>query len=301
MNGFILVDKPLGISSFGALKELNHRFSLQRRSGKVGHGGTLDPFASGLLVIAVGKATKLLRFFLGSDKRYIADIAFGARTSTDDREGEIVATAPFHHIQREHIDAALGAFQGEMLQVPPAFSAVHVDGKRAYLLARQGEEVVIPPKTVHIHHIDVLDSQLPDDPMLKLDIACSGGTYIRSIARDLGRALACEAYLAGLRRTRACHFDIVQAHPLDELLNATDIEPFVVPCLEAMRDFPALERKKDDIIRLLRGMPVNFNVSNDGIYSVTSNHRLIAVLERKNGHNDFVRLLSEAEFTSSQP
>ena len=298
MNGFLLVDKPIGISSVGAIKELNKRHSLQRKSGKVGHGGTLDPYASGLLVVAVGKATRLLRFFLGSDKRYVADFRFGERTATDDREGEVVATAPYAHVTRERLEEALCGFRGEIMQVPPVFSAVHVDGKRAYDLARSGREVELAPRPVTIHAIEILECALPDAPNLRLDIRCSGGTYIRSIARDLGRAVESEAYMAELRRTGACHFDIAQATPLDKLVATDDIESFLVPCVRAMKDFPQLPRKDDEILRLLRGLPVNFHVSRDGIYSVTGRGRLVAVLERKNGHNDFVRLMTDAEFAA---
>ncbi len=296
MNGFILVDKPLGQSSFGVIKDLNHRFSVERRFGKIGHGGTLDPFATGLLVIAIGKATRLLRFFLGSDKRYTATFKLGERSSSDDREGEIIATAPFAHIHRSDVESAMAQFIGSIMQVPPAFSAVHLDGKRAYHLARQGVDVVLPPKPVQIHHIGTVSCGLPDTPYLTLDIACSGGTYIRSIARDLGQALHSEAYLAELRRTSACHFDIEQASPLQDLLKADDLSPFLVPSLKAMSAFPVLERKEAEIIRLLRGMPVNFNISADGVYAIASRGALVAVMERKSGHNTFVRMISEGEF-----
>ena len=296
MNGFLLVDKPLGISSFGALQQLNHRFSIQRRAKKIGHGGTLDPYASGLLVIAIGRATRFLRFFLGSDKRYIAYLKFGQRTASDDVEGEVIATAPYDHICKNDVENALKSFTGTISQRPPAFSAVHVDGQRAYSLARSGQEVELPPRDVQIHNIDILECGLPQDPLLKLDIACSGGTYIRSIARDLGQALHSEAHLVGLRRTQACHFNISQALSLDFLLSQDDIADFLHPCQEAMAHFNELNPSAEKIHRLLKGLPVNFNISNDGIYTVKFHGELIAVIERKNKQNDFLRLFSDQEF-----
>ncbi|MBQ9395844.1 MAG: tRNA pseudouridine(55) synthase TruB [Proteobacteria bacterium] len=296
MNGFLLVDKPIGLSSFGALQQLNKKFSIQRRAGKIGHGGTLDPYASGLLVIAIGKATRFLRYFLGSDKRYIADIKFGERTSSDDVEGEIIATADYSHIHREQVEAALSAFQGKIMQVPPTFSAVHVDGKRAYLLARKGRDVDIPAREIDIRHIEILDCKLPDEPFLQLDIECSGGTYIRSIARDLGQALGSEAHLNGLRRTNACHFEISQAKTLDFLMAQDDIESFIHPCAEAMNIYPEIRPSAAKLHRLFNGLPVNFNISKDGIYTLKFRDELVAVLERKDGKNDFLRLFSDIEF-----
>ncbi len=296
MNGFLLVDKPLGISSFGALQQLNRKFSIQRRAKKIGHGGTLDPYASGLLVIAIGRATRFLRYFLGSDKRYIADLKFGQRTSTDDVEGEIIAEAPYEHISRQNVDETVSTFIGTISQIPPAFSAIHVDGQRAYSLARQGQEINIPPRDVQIHRINVLECDLPEKPLLKLDIACSGGTYIRSIARDLGHALHSEAHLIGLRRTNACHFDIADAHTLDFFMEQSDIVEYIYPYQKAMAHFPAINPSAEKIHRLLKGLPVNFNLSEDGIYTVNYKGELIAVVERKEKHNDYLRLFSDQEF-----
>lgn len=298
MNGFLLIDKPTGISSFGALKQLNRHFQIQRQSGKLGHGGTLDPNASGLLVAAVGKATRLLRFFLGSDKRYLATVRFGMQTSTDDTEGESIAEAPFTHINVEQIEQALTAFSGTILQVPPNFSALHVDGKRAYQLARHGEHLELSPRQVTIHAIKLGTCMLPSESDLELDIACSGGTYIRSIARDLGLALHSRAHLAALRRTSACHFDIAKAHSLSFLLEQDHLEPFIHSCDEAMSQFSAVKLGMGDVIRLLHGQPVNLHLSEEGVYRIhcVDNGRMAAVVERKNGKNDIVRLYTADEF-----
>lgn len=298
MHGFLLIDKPTGISSFGVLKQINRKFQIQRTAGKLGHGGTLDPNASGLLVAAIGKATRLLRFFLGSDKRYLATVRFGTQTTTDDSEGEILAKADFTHINADHILQTLHMFQGTISQVPPDFSALHVDGKRAYQLARHGERPELAPREVVIHDIQIKACQLPNAPDLELDIACSGGTYIRSIARDLGYAMDSRAHLAALRRTEACHFDITQAHPLDFLLAQENIEPFLHSCDKAMAYLQAVKLNKNGITKLLHGQPVNMHLEKDGIYRIicSDNERMAAIVERKKGKNDIVRLYTAEEF-----
>ena len=298
LNGFLLVDKPTGISSFEVLKRLNRQFSIQRTSKKIGHGGTLDPNASGLLVVAIGKATRLLRYFLGSDKRYIATITFGARTTTDDCEGEVVETAPYAHITREALDEALARFRGKISQVPPNFSALHIDGQRAYDLARKGKSFEIPAREVEIHSIDVLHAALPDDPTIKLDIACSGGTYIRSIARDLGISLGSQAFLKDLRRTRSCHFDIEKAKTLDFILKQEDIRGIMRSCAEAVEHFPSIVLSKPQAYKLLNGQPVNLNISDDGTYAIFEQETcaLISILERSDHHNDFLRLYPASDF-----
>ena len=298
LNGFLLVDKPSGISSFEVIKRLNRQFSIQRTSKKIGHGGTLDPNASGLLVVAIGKATRLLRYFLGSDKRYIATITFGARTTTDDCEGEIVETAPYGHITREALDGALEHFRGRISQIPPNYSALHIDGQRAYDLARKGKTFEIPAREVDVHHIEVLHAALPEDPTIELDIACSGGTYIRSIARDLGVALGSQAYLKDLRRTRSCHFDIEKAKTLDFILKQDDIRPIMRSCAEAVAHFPSIVLSKPQAYKLLNGQPVNLNLSEDGTYAIFERDScaLISILERSDHHNDFLRLYPASEF-----
>ena len=296
MNGFILVDKPTGISSFQALQHLNKRYMIQNNYGRLGHGGTLDPEASGLLVVAIGRATKLLRYFLGSDKRYTATITFGSRTNTDDAAGETIATAPYDHITSEAVEQALEKFKGRIQQIPPAFSAIHVDGKRAYKLARKGKTVEIPPRDVTIYSIQMLECGLPQSPTLTLDIACSGGTYIRTIAHDLGIALGSEAHLASLRRTESCHFSVNSALTLEQFDQYPSLEPLCHSNTEAMAAFPQIRPSKKNVIRLLRGMPVNFNIANDGIYTIISpDDQLVAVLERKDGKNDYLRLTTPEE------
>ena len=302
MNGFLLIDKPKGISSFFALKQLNWKFRIQEKAGKLGHGGTLDPAASGLLIIAIGKATKLLRFFLGSDKRYTATIEFGTRTTSDDCEGEVIASAPFDHIDRAKIESVQAEqFHGTVSQIPPDFSAVHIDGKRAYKLARQGRDIEMPTREIQIYDTRIVSCGLPESPQLVLDVACSGGAYIRAIARDLGQALGSEAHLSELRRTESCHFSIKDAHTLDELLAQTDLEPMLYSCRQAMSSFHCIYPSQRSIMKLIKGIPANFNIAEDGMYPIlTKENILVAVLERRNGKNDYLRLMTPDELIQAR-
>ena len=191
------------------------------RLSRVGHGGTLDPAASGVLPIAIGKATRLLQF-LGHDKAYHATIQFGVTTTTDDLEGEVIFSQPVPQLSLEQIIPALKQFQGKIVQVPPKYSAIQVQGKRLYDLARAGEEVEVPARTVEVFKIDILDWRAGDFPQLDVEIACGTGTYIRAIARDLGVALNTGGTLAALTRTRSSGFDLTGSLSLEEL--ATQVE-----------------------------------------------------------------------------
>lgn len=186
------------------------------RLKRVGHGGTLDPAATGVLPIALGKATRLLQF-LHQDKAYRATIRLGIITSTDDLEGEIIASAPVSGLSLEAIGAALSMFQGKIQQVPPNYSAIQVQGKRLYDLARAGEKIEVPVRVVEVFKIEILDWRPGDFPELDVEIACSSGTYIRAIARDLGAALKTGGTLATLKRTQSSGFCLADSLSLDEL------------------------------------------------------------------------------------
>lgn len=195
------VDKPLGWTSFDAVKRV--RGAIQRRMGlkkfKVGHAGTLDPLATGVLIICTGRATKKIDNLQSGEKEYVAVIRFGATTPSYDLEKEIDKTYPFEHITEDNIREVLPRFTGRIMQVPPVFSAVKIDGKRAYKYARKGSEVELKPKPLEIKEMELLKWDSPD---LTLRIVCSKGTYIRALARDLGEALGSGAHLIALRRTR---------------------------------------------------------------------------------------------------
>ena len=199
------IDKPLGWTSFDVVKRL--RGAVQRRLGvkkfKIGHAGTLDPLASGVLLICTGRATKQIDRLQSGDKEYVADLALGATTPSFDLETEIDARYPFEHIDMELISKTLDNFRGHIMQVPPLFSAVKVDGKRAYKYARKGHEVELKAKPLEIKEIEILDYDTATPlPTLRLRIVCGKGTYLRALARDIGAALGSGAHLTALRRTR---------------------------------------------------------------------------------------------------
>lgn len=202
------IDKPYRISSFGALAHV--RYVLSRTLGykvKIGHAGTLDPLATGVLILCTGKATKRIEEFQGQTKEYTATLQLGATTASYDMEHEVNASFPTEHITRELINDTLPQFIGDIEQIPPTYSAVKVNGDRAYELRRAGEEVKLKPKHIHIYEIEVVDFDV-EKMQLGLRVVCGKGTYIRALARDLGRALNSGAYLTALRRTRVGDFTI---------------------------------------------------------------------------------------------
>ena len=202
------IDKPYRISSFGALAHV--RYVLSRTLGyklKIGHAGTLDPLATGVLILCTGKATKRIEEFQGQTKEYTATLQLGATTASYDMEHEVNASFPTEHITRELINDTLPQFIGDIEQIPPTYSAVKVNGDRAYELRRAGEEVKLKPKHIHIDEIEVVDFDV-EKMQLSLRVVCGKGTYIRALARDLGRALNSGAYLTALRRTRVGDFTI---------------------------------------------------------------------------------------------
>lgn len=217
MQGFLNLNKPLGLTSHDCVARVRRLLRLKR----VGHGGTLDPAASGVLPIAIGKATRLLQF-LSHDKAYRATIVFGVNTTTDDLEGEIIYSQPVPQLSLEQIIPVLKQFQGQIVQVPPKYSAIQVQGKRLYDLARAGEAVEVPARTVEVFKIEILDWRAGNFPQLDVEIACGTGTYIRAIARDLGVALNTGGTLAALTRTRSSGFDLADSLSLEEL--ATQVE-----------------------------------------------------------------------------
>lgn len=222
------IDKPLGWTSFDAVKRL--RGAIQRRMDvkkfKVGHAGTLDPLATGVLIVCTGRATKRIAELQEGLKEYVADITLGATTPSFDLETEIDATYPFAHITRDLVDTMLPRFVGRVMQVPPVFSAVKVDGKRAYSLARKGRDVELKAKPLEIRELEVLDFE---PPLLRVRVLCSKGTYIRALARDIGQALQSGAHLTALRRTRVGDIAIDDCLPLDRALEIIASAPLEMP------------------------------------------------------------------------
>ena len=226
------IDKPLRMTSFAAVKKVRAvlRTHLKTRQVKVGHAGTLDPLATGVLLLCTGHATKRIDELQAGVKEYIADLRLGATTPSYDLETEVDATYEWQHIDRALIDRVLQEqFTGSIEQVPPSFSACKIDGKPAYKLARKGQDVEIRPKTLVIDEIEVLQCGLPVEPTLQIRVVCSKGTYIRALARDIGEALGSGAHLTGLRRTRVGDARVEDCLTLDALVEKLDGETYVSP------------------------------------------------------------------------
>ncbi|MDX2243099.1 MAG: tRNA pseudouridine(55) synthase TruB [Leptolyngbyaceae cyanobacterium bins.302] len=216
MDGFLNLNKPAGFTSHDCVAKVRRLLNTKR----VGHAGTLDPAATGTLPIAVGRATRLLQF-LPVEKSYRAVIRLGIATTTDDLEGEILHQQPATHLDLEMVQRALQQFHGTIQQLPPNYSAVQVDGKRLYDLAREGKAIEVKSRTVEVHQIKLVDWRSGDFPELEVDITCGSGTYIRAIARDLGTALQTGGTLASLLRTASSGFLVANSLTLEELATAT--------------------------------------------------------------------------------
>jgi len=210
ISGFLLIDKPIAISSMSAVAQV------RRRAGRArtGHAGTLDPLATGLLVLAVGKATRSLKHLTGLDKRYHTVVDLSAFTATDDAEGDRMEIAVNSPPPRDIVEQTLATFLGEILQAPPAFSAVKISGRRAYKLARSGQSPEMPPRQVTLHEATL---ERYDWPMVELTLHTGSGFYVRSLARDLGKALGTGGHCASIRRTAVGPFDIADASALEAL------------------------------------------------------------------------------------
>jgi len=297
LNGWIILDKPVGLGSTTAVSAVKR---ILRQAGepktKVGHGGTLDPLASGVLPIALGEATKLCGRMLDATKAYDFTIRFGAETDTLDAEGEVVATSDVRPTL-EQIGAALPHFTGEIEQVPPAYSALKIDGKAAYARARAGEEVELRPRTVTVHQLSICypresggpanppderDSRFLGNDEVTLSAHVSKGTYIRSLARDIAHVLGTVGHVSYLRRTRAGPFSLSQAISLDfleEAAKARALTRTVLPLDAALDDIPALPVTPDQA-RLIRHGQILFGFpAKPGLQLATSEGTPIALVE----------------------
>jgi len=251
VDGVLLLDKPVGLSSNAVLQRAKRLFNAE----KAGHTGTLDPMASGLLPLCFGEATKFARFLLDADKCYRAHVRFGITTTTQDAEGDVVIAQPVA-LDPTQIEAALPAFTGELRQTPPAHSALKFQGRNYYEYARKGIEIPRSPREVEVKMLTLIDWS---SPIATLDVVCSKGTYIRTLAADLGAALGCGAHLAGLRRTATGGFGVDEAISLDGLAGideeARDALLRPVDCL--LDALPRLDVAGDDAIRLRHGRSID--------------------------------------------
>jgi len=250
VSGVLVIDKPIGLTSHDVVQVIRRGTGIRR----AGHTGTLDPRASGVLVILVGPAVRLSEYVSTSDKRYQATIRLGSSTDTYDSEGIVTSTSDFaERITEEDFDGILQNFIGEIQQVPPPYSAVKVKGKKAYEMARQGVEVELEPRTIHVYNLEVLEWEPPE---VVVDVYCSSGTYVRSLANDLGKELGVGAHLVGLRRTKSGRFTLRDAVPLRRLREAFDVGEwyrYLIPAAEALADWPMVELDADEVELIRHG------------------------------------------------
>jgi tRNA pseudouridine55 synthase len=280
VSGVLVVDKPVGLTSHDVVQIIRRGTTIRR----AGHTGTLDPRASGVLVILIGPAVRLSEYVSASDKRYQATIRLGASTDTYDAEGEYIEpiqpSVSVQDITEEQFQDALMQFVGEIKQVPPPYSAVKVQGRKAYEIARNGEEVELEPRTINVYSLDLLEWSPPE---AVVDVFCSSGTYVRSLANDLGKALGCGAHLVGLRRTKSGRFTLRDAVPLrrlQESFTAANWYKYLIPAAEALGDWPMVELDADQVELVRHGHRVPAQADSTGwARGVSEAGDLVALLE----------------------
>jgi tRNA pseudouridine55 synthase len=276
VSGVLVVDKPVGLTSHDVVQIIRRGTGIRR----AGHTGTLDPRASGVLVVLIGPAVRLSEYVSASDKRYQATIHLGASTDTYDAEGKITESASLENISEDQFMEILQQFVGEIEQVPPPYSAIKVKGKKAYELARQGEEVELQPRKINVYSLDLLEWAPPE---VVIDVYCSSGTYVRSLANDLGKALGTGAHLIGLRRTKSGRFTLRDAVPqrrLQEAFEAGDWYKFLIPAAEALGDWPMIELDPDQVDLIRHGHRIQAEPDSSGwIRAVSQQGDLVALLE----------------------
>jgi tRNA pseudouridine55 synthase len=298
VHGWVALDKPLGMTSTRAVSAVRRLFDAQ----KAGHAGTLDPLATGILPIALGEATKTVPFAVDGDKVYRFTVRWGVETTTDDAEGEAVESREGRP-QRAEIEALLPSFRGEIMQVPPSFSAIRVEGARAYDLARDGEEVVLAPRQVRIDALSLLECADADTAVF--EARCGKGTYVRAIARDMGRALGALGHVVALRRTSVGPFSEHDAVTLDALTAAMEggdpdaLRRYLKPVEAALDGLAGLMVSSSDAASLARGQAVLMRgrdapILSGPVYAV-SRGRLVALAEVDRGTLRPTRVFNLAE------
>ena len=254
VNGILLLDKPLGISSNDALQKVKYLY----KAAKAGHTGSLDPLATGLLPICFGEATKISAFLLDSDKRYTVRIRLGETTTTADAEGEVVERRPVKGVTEDRLREVVEGFLGEIQQLPPMYSAIKHQGERLYKLARKGIEVERQPRTIQLYDLKIIAFGLPE---FELDVHCSKGTYIRTLAEDIGKELACGAHVVGLRRTSVGPFAGEEMVTIEQLQAALEedrysLDSFLKPVECGLIDWPEVKLSDDAAYYLRLGQAV---------------------------------------------
>ncbi len=284
ISGVLVVDKPVGMTSHDVVQVIRNGTGLRR----AGHTGTLDPRASGVLVILVGPAVRLSEYVSASDKRYQAIIRLGGTTDTFDAEGRVTPSKDPLNITEAQFEEALKSFIGEIEQTPPPYSAVKVRGRKAYEMARQGEAVNLEPRKITVYHLEVLEWTPPE---VVIDVHCSSGTYVRSLANDLGEKLGCGAYLVGLRRTKSGRFtlrDSVPLRKLQEAFAAGNWYQYLIPAAEALADWPAVELNPDEVEAVRHGHRVKAKTADtvhQKVRGISTQGELVALMELASGED----------------
>ncbi|HEX6303643.1 MAG TPA: tRNA pseudouridine(55) synthase TruB [Anaerolineales bacterium] len=277
VSGVLVVDKPVGMTSHDVVQVIRRGTGIRR----AGHTGTLDPRASGVLVVLIGPAVRLSEYVSASDKRYQATIQLGSSTDTYDSEGTITGnTTSVDGITEEQFLEILESFEGDIQQVPPPYSAVKVKGKKAYEMARKGEEVELEARDIKVYTLDLLEWAPPE---VVIDVYCSSGTYVRSLANDLGKELGVGAHLIGLRRTRSGRFTLRDAVPLrrlKEAFQAGDWYKYLIPAADALGDWPAVELDPDQVDLVRHGHRIEAEPDAEGwARGISMQGDLVALLE----------------------
>ncbi len=255
ISGVLLLDKPQGMTSNKALQEVKFLF----KAAKAGHTGSLDPLATGLLPICFGEATKLSAFLLDADKHYRVSVKLGETRTTADAEGEVLEQADPSGVTQAMLLETLNDFLGEQQQLPPMYSAIKHQGERLYKLARQGLEVEREPRTIHIHSLELIDFSLPE---FRMDVHCSKGTYVRTLAEDIGKRLGCGAYVSGLRRSGVGPYDDQSMVTLDQVRQAfsdkrfKEMDDWLLPLESALAEWPQVALSADAAFYMKQGQPI---------------------------------------------
>lgn len=278
--GFLNIDKPSGLTSHDVVARVRRLCRNSIGKTKVGHAGTLDPMATGVLVICLGYGTRLSEYAMQSTKTYRASIHLGIETDTYDAEGEVLAEKDASHITLEQVKQAFQAYIGDIQQMPPMYSAIKKDGKKLYELAREGIEIERPTRAVTIYDIQVVSW---DAPVVVLDVTCGSGTYIRSLAHDIGEQLAVGAHLSGLIRTKSGSFAVDDAYNLDELLSDDTWQEKVVSPKDALTDWTMIQLSDADAseIKLGRSITKSDEITDDFVMAYMPDGHLLAVMENR--------------------
>ena len=276
--GFLNINKPLGLTSHDIVARVRRHYRKRAGSSKVGHAGTLDPLADGVLVICLGAATRLSSYIMRGRKLYRAQITLGAATTTYDAAGEILDRSCADRIHRADIERALPRFIGDIEQVPPMYSAIKVGGKKLYELARQGQTIEREPRAITIHSIKILSWR---NPILALEIACGSGTYIRSLAHDLGAEIGVGGYLSGLTRKASGAFQLRDSIPLATITDSSEWLRHIASPYDALADYTRVTLDAETIKNLRHGRFIRRppNIADRVVFAFDGSNQLAAILE----------------------